>query len=320
MLYRKLGNTGYDVSAIGFGTWQLGGCRWKDISESESLNLLTQANDLGVNIFDVAVVYGQYKDENNYLQSKSQERLGRAFEHRREKVIYCLKLGQFDEYTHRHDYEPKIMIDQLTQSLRRLKTDYIDICLVHAPSLHEVKAQRAITVLKTLQAQGYVKSIGYSFEAEPEQVIAAVDQKIDVIMLQYNLLDQQCYDAIELARQYGIGILAGGAYKRGYLTGKYRSIADFSMEDDYWRWNIEKNKLKVEGILDNVNKLLIQHQSSEKLREHNLQFILDQQAVASCIIGHREIGEVVENIRLTAKQQVIGNDIVRELIESFSDN
>lgn len=297
MQYRKLGNTGYDLSTIGFGTWQLGGERWQAISDKDSITLLQEANDLGVNIYDVAVVYGQYEDHQGYLQSKSQERLGNAFSDRRDKVIYCLKLGQFDEYTHRHDYQPKRIVEQFKHSLRRLKTDYMDICLIHAPSIQAVIDQRAISVLQTLQAEGHIRAIGYSFEAEPEHVAAAVKQKIDVIMLQYNLLDCQCVDAIELARLRGIGILVGGPFKRGSLTGKYLSLDTLPQTDDYWKWNINLNPGKVNQLISAVNQLLTQYQSPEKLREAALHHILKEPGVSSCIVGHRAIDEVIENIK-----------------------
>lgn len=298
MLYRKLGNTGYDVSAIGFGTWQIGGYRWEDFGEQDSINLLTEANDLGVNIFDVAVIYGQYADDNHYLQSRSQERLGKAFEKRRDKVIYCLKLGQFDEYSHRHDYDPKRIIEQFNQSLRRLKTDYIDVCLIHAPSINKIKDEKAITILKTLQAQGYVKAIGYSFEAEPMHVQAAIGQQIDVIMLQYNLMHQSCQHAISLAQDDGIGILVGGPYNRGYLTGRYQKLSDLPLTDDYWDWNTKLNPYKVEQNLQQINTLLSTYGSPEALRKKSLEFILDEPGVNSCVVGHRHINEVIENIQL----------------------
>ena len=127
MKYRKLGNTGFDVSEVGFGTWQIGGKRWKAGSEIDKIKLLREAKKLGVNIFDAAVVYGQYKDEDGHLQSESQELLGKAFAENRDGVYYCIKFGQFDEYSHRSDYNPDRIIDQFKQSLRRLNTDYIDL-------------------------------------------------------------------------------------------------------------------------------------------------------------------------------------------------
>lgn len=301
MLYRKLGNTGYDVSTIGFGTWQIGGGRWHIPSEKEIITLLKEANNVGINIFDVAVVYGQYENDQGFLQSRSQEFLGKAFAHSRQQVIYCVKLGQFDEYSHRHNYDPKRIVVQFQQSLRCLKTDYIDIALIHAPSIQAVKDKHAITVLQTLQSLGYIKNIGYSFEAEPEHVKEAIQQPIDVIMLQYNLLDTQCEKVIEEARLHGIGILAGGPFKRGYLTGKFRTLVDLPKEDDYWEWNINLNKGKVEKLLSQVNFLLEQYNTPENLRRESLHFILKQSGVASCIIGHRSLDEVFENIQLTEK-------------------
>ncbi len=299
MLYRKLGNTGYDSSVIGFGTWQLGGKRWEALSEKDNIKLLQESLDLGVNIYDAAVVYGQYKDSAGYLQSLSQEYLGKAFSDRRDKAIYCLKLGQYDEYSHRHNYEPKRIVDQLQHSLRRLKTDYVDICLIHAPSLHAVKEERAIDVLQTLQALGHVKFIGYSFEAEPEHVMAAINQPIDVIMLQYNLIDQECAEVIEQARLHGIGILVGGPFKRGYLTGKYQTPDQLPSKDDYWQWNLKFNKGKVEQLLNKVNLLIEKYGSPENLRKADLQFVLQQPGAATCIIGHRSLSEVIENIKST---------------------
>lgn len=297
MQFRKLGCTGYDVSNIGFGTWQIGGGRWQVNSEAERISLLQEANELGVNIFDVAVVYGQYENNTGYLQSRSQELLGAAFSKKRESVIYCLKLGQFDEYTHRHDYDPKRIVQQFQHSLKRLQTDFIDICLIHAPSIQDIKQGRAISVLKTLQALGHVRSIGYSFEAESEHAQIAIEQSIDVLMLQYNLLDQECAKVIEQARLHGIGVLIGGPFKRGYLTGKYQSTNDFSLEDEYWRWNINLNRRKVEALLVQSNQLLTVHESPEALRKASLQFILNQAGACSCVVGHRSIDEVRENIK-----------------------
>lgn len=296
--YRKLGNTGFDVSEISFGTWQIGGKRWHGPSDSESVKLLQESRELGVNLFDVAVVYGQYKDKQGNMQSRSQELLGEAFESTRDNVIYCLKLGQFDEYTHRHDFNPERIVDQFSQSLRRLKTDYIDIGLIHAPTLDKVKDGRAISILQTLRALGKIRAIGYSFENEPNHVNEAITQDIDVIMLQYNLLDNDCEDSIKKASDHGVGILVGGPFKRGYLTGEYQTIEDIeSQPDDYWKWNLRYNKGKVEQLLGRVNAQLDQVESPSELRRKSLEFVLSQ-PVSSAVIGHRSLVEVKENISL----------------------
>lgn len=296
--YRKLGNTGFDVSTIGFGMWQIGGGRWNTTSMEDRVYLLQKSLDIGINIYDAAVVYGQYKDSNAFLQSRSQELLGLAFQDRREQVYYCVKVGQYDELSHRSLFEPNRIVEQLQQSLKRLKTDYIDICLIHAPTLNDIKQEIAISVLKTVQALGFVRAVGYSFENEPEHILTAITQRIDVIMLQYNLLDQECMEAIRKSANYGVGILVGGPFKRGYLTGEFDNINDLPTTDHYWSWNIAKNKGKVEAILNRVNILKSQYGSAKNLRKVALSFILKEN-VASAIIGHRSVHEVYENILAT---------------------
>jgi myo-inositol catabolism protein IolS len=305
--HRKLGTTGLDVSMIGFGAWQIGGGRWHVGSREESIQLLRDAQKLGVNIYDSAVVYGQYKDSNRYLQSRSQELLGEAFQGMRDQVIFCLKLGQFDEYSHRSDFSPERIIDQFKQSVRRLRTNYVDLVLCHAPSLRTVREEKAIRILQSLRALGFVRAVGYSFENEPEHVRAALEQDIDVIMLQYNLLDEQCVKAIQEAEMRGIGILVGGPFKRGYLTGKFNTIKDLPLEDNYWKWNVNYNPGKVQHILKQVHALKEKHGSPRALRKAAIGHIVKESGVNSLIVGHRDIREVRENIEsLRAIMQSLG--------------
>ncbi|MES2134802.1 MAG: aldo/keto reductase [Patescibacteria group bacterium] len=303
MLYRKLGNTGFDVSLLGFGVWQIGGGRWHSNSEKENIEILQAAQKLGINIFDAAVVYGQYKDERGYLQSRAQELLGKAFKNKRSEVFYCLKLGQFDEYSHRSNFEPERIVDQFKQSLRRLQTDYVDILLIHAPSLEKVKNGKAIAVAKTLQALGLVKAIGYSFENEPEHVRAALTQDIDVIMLQYNLIDTECKEAIKEAEEYGIGVLVGGPLKRGYLTGNFKKIEDLPLIDDYWKWNLQHNRGKVEQVLKKVLVLLEKNTSPKGLRRSAFEHILKESGVSAIVVGNRTMKEIEENAVLIEETQ-----------------
>lgn len=294
--YRKLGRTGFDVSILGFGAWQIGGGRWSPIGEDDALRLLRTSRDLGVNIFDSAVVYGQYSDASGYAQSRSQELLGKAFGPAADDVFICAKVGQYDEYSHRASFGAERIVEQVRQSMRRLRTDVLDICLVHAPSLWEVRRGLAIEILKTLQAVGWVRAIGYSFETEPRHVMAALKQPIDVIMMQYNLLDQQCGDVIDQAEKRGVGVLVGGPFKRGYLTGRYASLDDLPVDDDYWRWNVRRNPQKVSATLRAVATLAENTTGPGDLRARALRHVLRKPGVSSAIVGHRAEAEVVENL------------------------
>lgn len=299
MIYNKLGRTGLDCSKLGFGTWQIGGGRWKGMNDSDSIKLLRKANDLGVNIFDAAVVYGQYRGKFNEKRSRSLELLGKAFpKNKRKDIIICLKIGQIEEYSHRASYRPENLVKQVKEALLQLDTDYIDICLIHAPTLSEVKDQKAISVLQTLQAIGIVKFIGYSFEDEPNHVKLAINQEIDVIMLQYNLIDDSCDSIFELVESKGIGILVGGPLKRGYLSGEFEKIDDLPSDDDYWNWNLRYSKKKVESTLKKVVNLKRKFGNAKLLRKEAFSYIIRHNVVSSIVVGHRKENEIEENSKV----------------------
>jgi len=300
MIYNKLGRTGLDCSKLGFGTWQIGGGRWKGLNDEDSIKLLRKAKELGINIFDAAVVYGQYRGESNEKKSRSLDLLGKAFEgESRKNVIFCLKIGQVDEYSHRAVYEPNNLVAQVQSALLQLNTDYIDICLIHAPTISEVKEQKAISVLQTLQALGIVKFVGYSFEDELEHSKLALEQKIDVLMLQYNLIDDSCLEAFEIAESRGVGVLVGGPLKRGYLSGEFDKVEDLPKDDDYWQWNVRYSRKKVEDILESCFELKNKIGDSKLFRKHAFNHILKNSGVNSMIVGHRNETEIIENSEAT---------------------
>src|SRR5207302_1102972 len=298
MIYAKLGRTGLDCSRLGFGTWQIGGGRWKGIERKDSVELLRYAADCGVNFFDAAIVYGQYRGELNERRSHSLELLCEAFGgQQRNEIIICLKLGQIDEYSHRAVYQPRSMVEEFHRALRELKTDYVDICLIHAPSLGEVRDGRALAVVQTIQAMGVAKFIGYSFEAEPEHARIALAQDIDVIMFQYNLLDDECAKVFDLANERGIGTLVGGPFKRGYLSGQFETVDDLPHGDNYWEWNLRYSPDKVKSILTKVSQLKKEAGGAQELRKQGLRHILQDAAAHCAVVGHRTKQEITDNVR-----------------------
>lgn len=296
MPYRKLGRTGMDLSLLGFGTWQIGGGRWQSQPFDECVQMLQQATEVGVNVFDVASVYGQYKDDFGNYRSRSLEILARAVKGKRHNIFVCLKVGQLDEYSHRATYTPAKIVPQVQGAASVLGTDYIDICLIHAPSMQEILDGRAITVLETLRELGLVRAIGYSFENEPDHVVAALSQNVDVVMLQYNLIDQECSYAIEQAGSRGVGVLAGGPFKRGYLSGLYRSIQELPQDDDYWSWNVSRNPKKVSAFLRKSVLEMAVAGGPLELRQRALTFVATKSPVSSLIVGHRSVSEIAENL------------------------
>ena len=298
MLFRKLGHTGLDVSVIACGSWQLGGMRWKGLSDQETVALLHASRERGINLFDVSTAYGQYEDANSCYHSRSQELIGKAFEHKRHEVVINLKLGHLDEYTHRRDFSPNYIIRSFKQSMKRLRTEYADICLIHAPSIVDIENEQAIRILQTLREMGYVGAVGYSLENEPEHLMAALKQDIDVIELQYNLISSECDEAIEQARRHGVGIMASGIYKRGILTGQFGNVGTLPLEDEYWKYNRALCEGKLIGFLEESEKLKSYYGNPKNLRKAAIGFALSHPGVNTAVMGHRSVAELDENIQL----------------------
>ena len=299
MKYQKLGHTGLDVSAVACGSWQLGGMRWKGMSDEETIKLLQLCRDKGINLFDVSTGYGSYEDLDGYTKSRSQELIGRAFENRRDEVIINLKLGHLDEITHRRDFSPNFLVSTFKQSLKRLRTDYVDICLIHAPSIKDIENGSAIAVLQTLREQGLVGAVGYSLEDEADHLKAALTQDIDVVELQYNLLTPYMTEAIREAHDHGIGIMASGVYKRGILTGEFKSIDDLPRKDDeYWNYNLNLCSGKVESFIEKANTFLNYYGSPRALRKSAMSYVLSHPGVCTAVMGHRSVSDLSENIEL----------------------
>ena len=294
----KLGRTGLEVSRLGFGTWQIGGGRWQAPERQECVGMLRAAAERGVNLFDAAYVYGQYRSHEAILQSRALELLGEAFGKSElgRSTFVCLKLGQLDEFSHSADYTPRRMVENFRHALALLRRETVDICLVHAPSLVEVEQGRALAVLETLKGLGLARAIGYSFENEPQHVSAALRQPVDVLMLQYNLIDTLCGAVLNDAWRNGVGVLVGGPYKRGYLSGRYREVADLPLNDDYWQWNVRLNLSRVTTTLHQVVSLLDEAGSAAELRRRALKFILDTPPAPCVVVGHRSLSEVEDNI------------------------
>ena len=128
MKYRELGRSGLKVSELGFGTWGIGGNQngaigYGPTDDDESIAALETAFDQGINFFDTSDLYGF---------GKSESLLGKAFSHRRDRVIIASKFG-FKNFDGNQDFSPGYMRKALESSLQRLNSSYIDLYQLHSP-------------------------------------------------------------------------------------------------------------------------------------------------------------------------------------------
>jgi aryl-alcohol dehydrogenase-like predicted oxidoreductase len=190
MNYRTLGDTGVEVSEVGFGAWVVGTDWWGDRSSEQAVEMVQHALDRGITFFDTGDVYGH---------GDSEEIIGEALAEHREEVTVGTKIG-YDFYNNPqagHGELPKKMTPEwvetaLDRSLDRLGMDHVDLLQLHNANVDEVDAD-VLETLDRLEESGRVDSVGWALGpsigwlAEGE---AAVEHEFDAVQTVFNLFEQ----------------------------------------------------------------------------------------------------------------------------------
>ena len=207
MEYTTLGKTDLRVSILGFGCMRLPMAEGR-VDRELSTPMLRRAYDLGVNFFDTAI---------GYCGRDSQRALGEAVEPFREEVLISTK-------NHLHDAEPAEWREALEDSLRFLRTDYLDIYNFHgigwALFQEKLDPDKGGLLKEMLRAheEGLVRHVGFSFHDKPEALVKiAATGYFESVILQYNLLDQANAEAMHEVAEMGLGIIVMGPVGGGRL-------------------------------------------------------------------------------------------------------
>jgi aryl-alcohol dehydrogenase-like predicted oxidoreductase len=223
MKYRKLGRTDIEVSVIAMGCGQFPLKTQEPDSrppgESECVNLVHEAMNHGITLFDTAASYGR---------GESERLLGKALAGRRSQAIIATKAVS-------GHVKPEQVIDDCHASLRRLGTDYIDLYQIHWPN-HETPVDQTLTAANQLLAQGKIRAFGVSNFGPGDLSDLLVHGRCESNQVAYNLL----FRSIEFAEQAicvknNIGILCYSPICQGLLSGKYRSAGDLPPTRTAWR-------------------------------------------------------------------------------------
>ena len=224
MKYRKLGTTDLDVSIVGLGTWAMGDDYWGPVDDTESIRAVREAVDKGINLIDTAPAYGG---------GHSEEILGKAVEGRRSEVILATKVGTIrlpDGY--RRDLSPAIIVKQLEDSLRYLKTDVIDLYQIHWPD-PDTPIEESLEALDKLRRQGKFRYLGVSNFEIP--LLEKALELTDIVSHQprYSLLQRDIEeDLLPFCKRHNLGTLGYGSLAGGILTGKFEEIPELSEGDN----------------------------------------------------------------------------------------
>jgi len=278
MNYRALGNTGIQVSEIGFGCWQLGNQNdWNGGDEQSSIALVHHALANGCNLFDTAPPYNM---------GQSETLLGQALKGQRQKAVICSKFGYSPDW--QCDFSAKGLILSIEDSLKRLQTDYIDVLLMHSPPADQLLREETYLALDKLKAQGKIRAYGASVDSAQEMQLLMENTQSQVFELFFNILFQDVSSAFDQAQQQGIGLLAKVPLDSGWLSGKYDQHSQFTGVRSRW----SKGQIKQRATLVNKVQTIL---GDIPVSEAAFAFILKHPAISSILPGCCNIKQFTQN-------------------------
>lgn len=282
MEYTLISGTPMNVSRIALGTWAIGGWMWGGSDEAESIRTIQGALDQGINLIDTAPVYGF---------GVSEETVGKAIEQRgrREEVFIATKVGlEWRNGSITRNSSPTRIRQEVQDSLRRLRTTYIDIYQVHWPDPAAPIEETALT-MRALHSEGLIRAIGVS-NYSPEQMDRFMSaSELHTVQPPYNLVERQIdRDVLPYVREKGLSGLAYGPLCRGLLTGKMGPDTKFT-GDDLRKSDPKFQPPRYAQYLKAVQQLdeLAQKRYGKRVMDLAVRWVLDQPGVSAALWGAR---------------------------------
>jgi aryl-alcohol dehydrogenase-like predicted oxidoreductase len=279
---RPLGSTGIEVSEIGLGAWQLGNTdQWLGPDHDTSLHIVDEAISLGVNLFDTAP---------GYAGGRSEQLLGEALEGRRANVVLVTKFGHKADGS--SDWDAARIEPAVEQSLKALRTDYLDVILMHSPPRDLLDGKKAshYSEFERLRDAGIIRAYGASVDwgADIETVVETTGTQVLEVLL--HAFHQEPLAALEKASAKGVGAIVKVPLDSGWLSGRYDKNASFT--DVRSRWtpaDIERRA----ALVDQFTHLL---PAGVSMPHTALRWLLAKTAVSSVIPGAKSIAQLRDNV------------------------
>jgi len=222
MHYRRLGKTGYEVSAIGFGAWAIG-ADWGSVDDADSLRALHAAADAGVTLIDTADVYGD---------GHSERLIGRFLRERPgERIHVATKMGRRVPQVSAN-YTPQAFRGWIERSLGNLGADRLDLVQLHCPPTDVYYRPELFAALDDLVAEGLIAHYGVSVEKVEEARKAIEYPGVASVQIIFNIVRQRPAEGfLAEARRRDVGVLARVPMASGLLTGKLSRESTFEATD-----------------------------------------------------------------------------------------
>ena len=304
MQYQEFGKTGLRVSKLCLGTWGIGGAGWDSYSDESRMDAIKAALECGINFIDTAPAYNAGKAECYVGETLNKLK-------KRREVVISTKCGnKFVDGKYLRCGSKESILKQCDESLKNLKTDYIDIYLVHWPD-PDVELEETIDAVRALKKEGKILHVGVSNFSKEQIEEAQKYCEIEAFQPQYSLADRKDEKLIRWAHEQGLGIMTYGTLGGGILTGNYRKLRTFEQTDSrnrfypYFKEPLFSKAMELLTIMDQIAE-----ERNVSLAQIAEKWVIQKRFVSSCIIGAQSRARVEENCR-NLQWELTDNEIRR---------
>jgi myo-inositol catabolism protein IolS len=290
MIYRRFGSLSEKVSAMGFGSWAIGGesrwcgqqSGWGPSDDKASMKAIHRALDFGINFFDTA---------NSYGSGKSELILGQALWRR--KALICTKIGNRKCASGpAKDFSKAFMEKSLEESLRRLRRDCIDVLLLHSPPDRFDWLNYDYSHLETWKRAGKIRCYGVSCRSVKGAESVVKHRFGEVLEVIYNVLDRRAEKLFPIIQRRNIAFIARVPLASGFLTRKRIQHCPNFVKTDHRAY---LSKAELNWRFRSAKKLSFLDAMPGGISCSALRFCLSQFGVSTTIPGMRSVQQVEEN-------------------------
>ena len=295
MKYRRLPRTDLDLSEIGFGLWTVSTGWWGKIDERDGIRLLQEAMEQGITFFDTADTYGKGYGE---------EILAKALPNRRHGIVIATKFGyDFYDDTPRighqerpQKFEPQFIRYACEQSLKRLRTDYIDLYQLHNPRLETIEKDEVFETLEELVQEGkiryYAAALGPDIGWFEEGEASMRHRNISAMQIIYSILEQEpAKSFFPIAAEEEVGLISRVPHASEVLTNRYDQPPEFDPSDH----RSLRKKEWLELALKKANAVkFLSEDTGRTLAQSAIRFCLAQPTIVSVLPNLTTLDELTE--------------------------
>ena len=296
MNYRKLGKTGFEISEISLGTWQVGGKWGDDFNHNIADEILNTAVDSGINFIDTADVYGD---------GESEKAVGRFIKSRSERIYVATKCGrQLNPHTN-EAYQPAVLRKFVENSLKNMGLETLDLIQLHCPPTEVYYRPEIFELFDRLKDEGKILNLGISVEKVEEALKGIEYENVTSVQIIFNVFRQRPAELFfEQAHKKNVGVIVRVPLASGLLTGKFSSNSTFT-EGDHRNFNrngeqFDKGEtfsgINYETGLAAVEELKALFPENTNLAPMALRWILQHKAVSTIIPGASKPEQVSANV------------------------